>query len=77
MDRIATVTGLVAWAREQGLPLDVGQIFHPATVNRYAVTPRLGVSVSRCLGCDASLPPRDGDDALAADYPDGAVRAAW
>ncbi|NMM88380.1 hypothetical protein B2J88_29195 [Rhodococcus sp. SRB_17] len=44
MDRIATVTGLVAWAREQGLPLDVGQIFHPATVNRYAVTPRLGVS---------------------------------
>ncbi|WP_231496494.1 hypothetical protein [Rhodococcus sp. UNC363MFTsu5.1] len=32
------VTSLVRWALEQGLPLDVEQIFHPATVNRYAVT---------------------------------------
>lgn len=36
--RIWTVTALVRWALEQGLPLDVEQIFHPATVNRYAVT---------------------------------------
>ncbi|WP_245709232.1 hypothetical protein [Rhodococcus tukisamuensis] len=32
------MTSLVRWALEQGLPLDVEQIFHPATVNRYAVT---------------------------------------
>ncbi|MGW0177214.1 hypothetical protein ACWDUM_25595 [Rhodococcus sp. NPDC003322] len=32
------VTSLVRWAVEQGLPLDVEQVFHPATVNRYAVT---------------------------------------
>ena len=35
---------MVAWAREQGLPLDVEEIFHPATVNRYAVTHLEGVS---------------------------------
>ncbi|MGW4479454.1 hypothetical protein [Rhodococcus triatomae] len=36
--RMVMVTSLVRWALEQGLPLDVEQIFHPATVNRYAVT---------------------------------------
>ncbi|MFC9790368.1 hypothetical protein [Rhodococcus sp. NPDC127528] len=36
--RIGMVTSLVRWALDQGLPLDVEQIFHPATVNRYAVT---------------------------------------
>ncbi|MFG1782646.1 hypothetical protein ACGFIU_09410 [Rhodococcus oryzae] len=36
--RIGIVTSLVRWALEQGLPLDVEQILHPATVNRYAVT---------------------------------------
>ncbi|WP_245816382.1 site-specific integrase [Rhodococcus maanshanensis] len=38
VDRMVMVTSLVRWALEQGLPLDVEQIFHPATVNRYAVT---------------------------------------
>ncbi|MFD4295076.1 hypothetical protein ACFWPA_16610 [Rhodococcus sp. NPDC058505] len=38
MGRIGMVTSLVRWALDQGLPLDVEQIFHPATVNRYAVT---------------------------------------
>ncbi|QKT13232.1 hypothetical protein [Rhodococcus sp. W8901] len=32
------VTALVSWAVDQGLPLDVEQIFHPATVNRYVQT---------------------------------------
>ncbi|MGW3485339.1 hypothetical protein [Rhodococcus indonesiensis] len=32
------MTALVRWALDQRLPLDVEQIFHPATVNRYAVT---------------------------------------
>jgi integrase len=36
--RIAMTASLVAWAVEQGLPLDVEQVFHPATVNRYAIT---------------------------------------
>lgn len=36
--QISIVASMVAWAREQGLPLDVEEIFHPATVNRYAVT---------------------------------------
>lgn len=36
--RIWKVTALVRWALEQGLPLEIEQIFHPATVNRYAVT---------------------------------------
>lgn len=38
MGRIGIVTALVRWALDQRLPLDVEQIFHPATVNRYAVT---------------------------------------
>ncbi|NMN99103.1 site-specific integrase [Antrihabitans stalactiti] len=37
-NRIGVVAGLVSWALDQGLPLDVEQIFAPATVNRYAVT---------------------------------------
>lgn len=36
--RISEVASIVAWAREQGLPLDVEEVFHPATVNRYAMT---------------------------------------
>ncbi|WP_245709242.1 hypothetical protein [Rhodococcus tukisamuensis] len=48
MGQIGMVTSLVRWALEQGLPLDVEQIFQPATVNRYAVTiPGLSES-TRC-----------------------------
>jgi len=36
--RIGIIAALVSWAVDQGLPLDVEQIFDPATVNRYAVT---------------------------------------
>ncbi len=47
--RIWKVTSLVRWALEQGLPLDVEQIFHPATVNRYALTVAGGLSdATRC-----------------------------
>lgn len=49
LNQISTVTSMVAWAREQGLPLDVEQIFHPATVNRYAVTvPGLADATRSC-----------------------------
>ncbi|WP_255025069.1 hypothetical protein [Rhodococcus sp. GA1] len=36
--RMGIVASMVGWAVEQGLDLDVEEIFHPATVNRYAVT---------------------------------------
>ncbi|QYA99618.1 hypothetical protein I1A62_00365 (plasmid) [Rhodococcus sp. USK10] len=49
LNRISTVPSMVAWAREQGLPLDVEEIFHPATVNRYAVTvPGLADATRSC-----------------------------
>nr|WP_271213978.1 hypothetical protein [Rhodococcus wratislaviensis]GLK41227.1 hypothetical protein GCM10017611_81030 [Rhodococcus wratislaviensis] len=49
LNRISTVTSMVAWAVEQGLPLEVEQIFHPATVNRYAVTvPGLADATRSC-----------------------------
>ncbi|WP_072814680.1 hypothetical protein [Rhodococcus zopfii] len=46
--RIWKVTSLVRWALEQGLPLDVEQIFHPATVNRYALTVAGLSDATRC-----------------------------
>ncbi|MDH6283898.1 hypothetical protein [Prescottella agglutinans] len=36
--RIGAVASIVAWAVDQGLPLDVEEIFHPATVDRYALS---------------------------------------
>ncbi|WP_009478358.1 hypothetical protein [Rhodococcus sp. JVH1] len=49
LNRISIVTSMMAWAREQGLRLDVEQIFHPATVNRYAVTvPGLADATRSC-----------------------------
>ncbi|MGO4202775.1 hypothetical protein AB4Z09_13685 [Rhodococcus sp. TAF43] len=46
--RIGAVASIVAWAVEQGLPLDVEEIFHPATVNRYAVTVEGLSDATRC-----------------------------
>ncbi|MGW6378723.1 hypothetical protein ACWFRB_21930 [Rhodococcus sp. NPDC055112] len=44
-DRMSVVASFVVWALEQGMELDVEEIFHPATVNRYAVTlPGLSVA---------------------------------
>lgn len=37
-DRMAIVASMVIWAVAQGMELDVEEIFHPATVNRYSVT---------------------------------------
>lgn len=43
--RIGIVAAFVYWAVDQGLPLDVEQIFDPATVNRYALAvPGLAVA---------------------------------
>jgi integrase len=36
--RISMVARFVSWAIDEGIPLEVEEIFHPATVNRYAQT---------------------------------------
>lgn len=47
-DRMSAIAGFVAWAVDQGLPLDVEAIFHPATVNRYAQTLKGFKDSTRC-----------------------------